>query len=81
MEVKEEQSIVKSACCVCGVEEVMSSCNIIDSFIKYKDSFVPFAVVVLETLNYEVSSRVESRAFRCSNHSLLTRFQSKNVPP
>ena len=56
MEVKEEQTIIKNACCICGNPNNINSHNILDNFIKYKDSFVPFVEVIRQTLNFEVSS-------------------------
>lgn len=54
MEVKEELIAVSSLCCTCGSVETSGSINIADNFVKYKDSFVSFAQVIFQTLNFEV---------------------------
>lgn len=51
-----EQRVTKNVCCTCGKPEMANSHNIVDNFIKYKDSFVPFVEVIQKTLNFEVSS-------------------------
>lgn len=63
MEVNDEQTTFKPACCICGTAEFINSHNIIDKFIKFKDSFVPFAEVIRETLKFDVSSNQRSCNF------------------
>lgn len=55
MEVKEELNATSTLCCTCGSHEMGSPINIIDNFVKYRDSFVPFAQVIFQTLNFEVN--------------------------
>lgn len=75
MEAKEEQITIKNACCICGKPEMMNSHNIIDSFIKNKDSFVPFVEVIHTTLNFVVSSNLSCVMIRQLNPFLHAGFE------
>lgn len=55
MEVKEEQITNKFACCICTKSEELSSHHIIDNFIKYNESFVPFSEIIEHTVGFEVN--------------------------
>lgn len=56
MEVKEEPvASDERACCICNSTDSVSLRESDGSFIKYKDSFEPFASVIQKTLHFEVN--------------------------